>query len=283
MSHLVGLSEEVARLRRRVRAALGEEPADLVLRDCRVVNTYSEEIHAADIAVLDGRIVAVRDRFDGESLQEYDCGGRFALPGLVEPQFYPMLVGIEAAREALANGTTSVVGWGPGHNSASPDELGNVPWRVYGVAESGLPTGLRFTPVSLTEGLSFADGQDLLTPLRHGRTLMLTDTGNALPLLDMLADIVARALDTRHICLGETESKVYRPFLAALAAGVPLLRAVQMAGLNAATHYGINHEIGSLSPGRWADIVLLAELDRFPPDRVYVGGTLVASAGTPRW
>lgn len=278
------LAAEVTALRRRVLAALGQEPADLVLRDCRVVNTYSEEIHPADIAILDGWVVAVRERYDGTATETVDCAGRFALPGLIEPRLLPPMLA-DGAREAVVNGTTAVFAWGHGRpdSLADLDELVSLPWRVYGVTESGMRPAPGLTPVTLTKGLSFADGEDLLGPLRQGRALLLTDAEDTRLVADTLVDVVLRAVDTRYICLGEAEGRVYLPLLAALAAGMPAVRAVQLAGLNAATHYGRDHEIGSVAPGRRADIVLLDELDRFPAERVYVGGRLVATAGTPRW
>ncbi len=281
-----GLSDEVAAMRRRVRAALGEEPVDLLLRRCRLVNTYAEQVHLADIAVLDGRIVAIRERFDGESTQSVDCAGAFALPGLVEPRlFYPTL-SADGAREAVTRGTTAVVAWGHGgpEEHGALDTLTSVPWRVFGVAESGLPTdsSARMTPVTVTAGLSLPQGEDVMTPLRQGRTLLLADEPDGRPLAGALKDIVDGGVDTRHICLGETEGRVWRPFAAALDAGLTAPCAAQMGSLNAATHYGLNHEIGSLAPGRWADIVLSVDL-RAVPSEVYVGGRLVAAEGAARW
>lgn len=283
---LVGLADDVAATQRRVRAALGEEPVDLLLRDCRLVNTYAEQIHPADIAVLDGRIVAVRERFDGEALHTVDCAGAFALPGLIEPRlFYPTL-SAQGARQAVAHGTTSVVAWGHGgpEDGGALDTLTGVPWRVYGVAESGLPTRFspRVTPVRVTAGLSLPQGEDLMTPLRDGRSLLLADVPDGRPLAQTLDDIVKGGVDTRHLCLGEAEGRVFQPFGAALEAGLAAPTVAQLGSLNAATHYGLNHEIGSLTPGRWADIVLCADLGQFAAE-VYIGGRLVASDGIARW
>ena len=46
-------------LTRRLRIARGEEPADLVLRNARIVNVLSREIHSADVVVADGRVVTI--------------------------------------------------------------------------------------------------------------------------------------------------------------------------------------------------------------------------------
>mgnify|MGYP000747769063 CR=1 FL=1 len=44
-------------LETRIAVARGEEPADLLLKDARLVNVLSGEIHPADIAIHDGRVV----------------------------------------------------------------------------------------------------------------------------------------------------------------------------------------------------------------------------------
>jgi adenine deaminase len=280
------LAEDVRVTRRRVRAALGQESVDLLLRNCQLVNTYAEQIHAADIAVLDGRIVAVRESFEGEARQTVDCAGAFALPGLIEPRlFYPTL-SAEGARAAVVGGTTSVVAWGHGapEESGALETLTGVPWRVYAVAESGLPARFspRLTPVTVTAGLSLPQGEDLLSPLRDGRSLLLAEVPDGRPLAETLATIVSGGLDTRHVCLGEAEGRVSQPFAAALDAGLAAPIAAQLGSLNAATHYGLNHEIGSLTPGRWADVVLRAD-PAGPAAAVYVGGRLVASEGHALW
>jgi adenine deaminase len=52
-----------------------------------------------------------------------------------------------------------------------------------------------------------------------------------------------------------------------------------MATLNAAAHFRVDHLIGSLSPGRWADVILAPSLDRIVPSHVFYQGRLVAQAG----
>jgi adenine deaminase len=52
-----------------------------------------------------------------------------------------------------------------------------------------------------------------------------------------------------------------------------------MATLNAAEHFRVDHLIGSLSPGRWADVILAPSLDKIVPSHVFYQGELVAQAG----
>jgi adenine deaminase len=45
----------------RINAALGNEPADLLLKNGRLVNVFSGEIHPASIAIKDGLIIGFGD------------------------------------------------------------------------------------------------------------------------------------------------------------------------------------------------------------------------------
>ena len=61
--------------------------------------------------------------------------------------------------------------------------------------------------------------------------------------------------------------------------GVEPVRAIQMASLNVAEIFYAQQDIGSISPGRHADIVLLDDLETFSIDSVIVGGETVFKAG----
>ena len=67
----------------------------------------------------------------------------------------------------------------------------------------------------------------------------------------------------------------------AIALGVPPVTAIQMATINCATMYRIDEYVGSLAPGRFADIVLVDDLENFRPARVISGGQLIAENGEP--
>lgn len=65
----------------------------------------------------------------------------------------------------------------------------------------------------------------------------------------------------------------------AIELGVPPVTAIQMATINAAKHFRIEHLVGSLTPGRWADIILTENLQKIVPADVYVRGQHVAHNG----
>lgn len=55
--------------------------------------------------------------------------------------------------------------------------------------------------------------------------------------------------------------------------------ALQMATINTAAHFGLEREIGSIAPGRRADLILTSDLRALPIDRVIARGETVAMAG----
>jgi len=65
----------------------------------------------------------------------------------------------------------------------------------------------------------------------------------------------------------------------AIAEGVDPLTAIQMATINSAEAYRIDHLIGSISPGRIADILLVDSPETFRVDAVITNGRLVAQNG----
>jgi adenine deaminase len=65
----------------------------------------------------------------------------------------------------------------------------------------------------------------------------------------------------------------------AIEMGVPAVTAVQMATLNAAKHFRLEHLVGSLTPGRWADVILAENLEVIVPGDIFVRGNHVAREG----
>jgi adenine deaminase len=129
----------MARLQRRLQAARGEVPAELVLANGRVANVYTGEWQATDVALYDGIIVGLGD-YPGPRL---DLAGRYLLPGFIDGHLHvesSMLTPRELARALLPLGTTTVV--------ADPHEIANV-WGAPGLdyllaASDSLPVDFFF-------------------------------------------------------------------------------------------------------------------------------------------
>ncbi len=65
----------------------------------------------------------------------------------------------------------------------------------------------------------------------------------------------------------------------AVACGCDPLIALQMATINTATHFGLEREIGSVTPGRRADVILSSDLAELPIEMVIARGQVVAENG----
>ena len=100
--------------------------------------------------------------------------------------------------------------------------------------------------------------------------------------------ITQRGLDPRGfiLCTDDShsgtlvhEGHMNRVVRHAIACGCDPLVAIQMATLNAAVHFGMEREIGSLTPGRRADVILTSDLMALPVEMVIAQGRRVAEAG----
>jgi len=65
----------------------------------------------------------------------------------------------------------------------------------------------------------------------------------------------------------------------AIAQGLKPITAIQMATLNTAQHFGLERELGSIAPGRRADLIITSHLAELPIEMVFARGKLLAEGG----
>jgi adenine deaminase len=65
----------------------------------------------------------------------------------------------------------------------------------------------------------------------------------------------------------------------AIAQGLRPVTAIQMASLNTAQHFGLERELGSITPGRRADLFLTSDLVALPIEVVFARGRFLAEDG----
>ena len=65
----------------------------------------------------------------------------------------------------------------------------------------------------------------------------------------------------------------------AIACGCDPVIALQMATINTASHFGLERELGSIAPGRRADIILTSDIETLPIEHVIARGRTVARNG----
>ncbi|MCF8106797.1 MAG: adenine deaminase [Desulfohalobiaceae bacterium] len=93
----------------RIKAARGELEADLLVKNCRLVNVLSGRIHQADLAVYDGVFLGCGDYRAREVLE---AGNRYLCPGFIEGHIHlesSLLSPVEFARIAARRGTAAVI------------------------------------------------------------------------------------------------------------------------------------------------------------------------------
>ncbi len=106
-------------LQRFLAIARADEPADLVLRNGRVVDVFTGEVLETDVALAGGRIAGLGPGYAGR--EEADLAGRFVAPGLIDAHVHvesAMVPPREFARAVVPRGVTTVV--------ADPHEIANV-------------------------------------------------------------------------------------------------------------------------------------------------------------
>ena len=130
--------------------------------------------------------------------------------------------------------------------------------------------------------------EDVLARARQGMRSMLR-LGSAW--YDVEAQITAvteRGIDPRSVILCTddchsgtlvNEGHMNRVVRHAIACGCDPVIALQMATLNTATHFGLERELGSIAPGRRADVILTSDLVSLPIEHVIARGVTVAKDG----
>lgn len=99
-------------------AALGEIPAELTLKNARIINLFSGRIHTADVAI-EGGVIAGVGSYRGE--KEIDLHGRYLTPGLIDAHLH-----IESSMVSPKLFLERVLPWGTTALIADPHEIVNV-------------------------------------------------------------------------------------------------------------------------------------------------------------
>jgi len=97
-------------LKELISVARGEIPADLLLKNARIVNTFTGEIEQADVAIYGDRIAGVGDY--GKAKEVIDLQGKFLAPGLINGHTHiesSMLHPARYAQAVVPRGTLAVV------------------------------------------------------------------------------------------------------------------------------------------------------------------------------
>ncbi len=140
----------------------------------------------------------------------------------------------------------------------------------------------------LSDDHECVDYEEAIERLRLGLPIFVREGSTERNLEPIIKGVVEENFDTRHLmfCTDDKhpddileEGHIDYMINRAIDLGLDPVTAIQMATVNAAVHFRVDGELGSLAPGRWADIVLADELRHIEPTHVFYKGELVAQDG----
>jgi adenine deaminase len=183
--------------------ALGKVPADVLLKNCKIVNVFSGEIEEGNIALYRKRIAGIGDYTEAKKI--IDIKGAYVVPGLIDAHLHiesSMVEPVEFARAVLSRGTTTVI--------ADPHEIANVmgvsgieymlhytegvPLNIYMMIPSCVPA----TDMEISgANISSVDTITLVT--KYPRVLGLGEVMNYPGILNVDHDLMTRIEIMRHL------------------------------------------------------------------------------------
>ncbi|WP_282092857.1 adenine deaminase [Epibacterium ulvae] len=129
---------------------------------------------------------------------------------------------------------------------------------------------------------------DAIARVRQGMRSMMRLGSAWYDVESQITAITEKGLDPRNfiLCTDDCHSgtlvndgHMNRVVRHAIACGCDPLIALQMATINTATHFGLERDLGSLTPGRRADIILTSDLTTLPIEMVIGRGKIIAENG----
>lgn len=352
-----------------IHAGLGKAPCDLILQNVKLVNVFSRQIYQTDIAILGTRIVSICPESGLQAKKTIDCGGKYALPGLIDSHmhFESTMLSPEALSDVIIpKGTTTLCAdlmeianvAGEAGIDCMLESMKSLPYRMLIQVSSRVPTapGLETTgavlgsqevqkllcresSVSLGEmdpskilleqpeylekiqktlalrkianghaigrlgqelnvyassGISddheCVDRTELLARLQLGMKVLVREGSTERNLEELLRGVLGEGLSCENLCFCtddkhiddiRTEGHINFNVNKAISLGISPMDAVCMATVNAAKHFRMEDELGSITPGRLADIILCEDISNVQPTQVYFEGRLVYDENVP--
>ncbi|MGD0878509.1 MAG: adenine deaminase [Anaerolineales bacterium] len=130
--------------------------------------------------------------------------------------------------------------------------------------------------------------EDAVERIRQGMKAMLRYGSAWQDVAEGVKAITEQHLDPRHfiLCTDDchaatlvNEGHMDRVLRHAIQQGLTPMTAIQMATINTAEHFGVSREVGMIAPGRWADILLVDNLNNFHAGQVILQGALAVEQG----
>jgi adenine deaminase len=130
--------------------------------------------------------------------------------------------------------------------------------------------------------------EDAVARVRQGMRAMLRLGSAWYDVAAQVKAVTELGLDSRSfiLCTDDShsgtlvhEGHMDRVVRHAISQGLKPVTAIQMATLNTAQHFGMERELGSITPGRRADLILTSDLVALPVEVVFARGEILAEDG----
>jgi adenine deaminase len=130
--------------------------------------------------------------------------------------------------------------------------------------------------------------EDAVERVRQGMKAMLRYGSSWHDVASQVGAVTHLGLDSRRFILVTDDSHAQtisqdghmdRVLRHAIEQRLDPLTAIQMCTINTAEHFGLTREMGMIAPGRWADVVLVRDLNHFKADLVIAKGQVIAEHG----
>ncbi|MGE5587044.1 MAG: adenine deaminase [Clostridia bacterium] len=166
-------------------------------------------------------------------------------------------------------------------------KAGKVVTGHYSIPDTG-PNLAAYVAAGIASDHESTRPEDALAKVRLGMYAKLREGSAWRDIKATIKSYTETGIDPRHIvlvtddahpdtlvALGHVNHVVRR----AIEEGVPPVRAIQMATINTAECFRMSQDLGSIAPGRMADILFIRDLADPRPDRVMADGEVVAEGG----
>lgn len=129
---------------------------------------------------------------------------------------------------------------------------------------------------------------DAITRARQGMKVMMRYGSAWHDVEEQIKAITEHGLESRNfiLCTDDSHSATLvddghmdRVLRHTIGLSVEPMLAIQMMTINPATYFGLESEIGQIAPGRYADMLIVSDLERFQPELVIAKGSVVAQNG----
>lgn len=129
---------------------------------------------------------------------------------------------------------------------------------------------------------------EMVERLKVGMKVFIREESSERNVDELIKGVIEKNLDTsnlmfctddKHAREIQVEGHINYNVSRAIELGLDPMKSVQMATVNTAKHFRMEDEIGSITPGRLADIILVEDWHNMKPDMVIFEGNVVAQNG----